>query len=120
MSRIYHLAEPADWAAAQRSGAYRISTRGRSLEDEGFIHASDEHQWPVVRRSFYADVAGDLLLLEIDPDLLSHQVIREVGNPETGEEFPHIYGPITPGAVVAVRTIRAPHDGVGQPAAPVG
>ena len=109
MTRIYHLAEPTDWAAALESGRYERSTRGRSLAEEGFIHASTAEQWPVVRRSFYADVAGPLLLLEVDPALLTSPVVVEVGNPETGEKFPHVYGPLDVDAVVSVTELEAPH-----------
>jgi uncharacterized protein (DUF952 family) len=109
VTRIYHLAEPADWAAALGSGRYERSTRGRSLAEEGFIHASTAEQWPVVRRSFYADVAGPLLLLEIDPGLLTSPLVVEVGDPETGEEFPHLYGPLDVAAVVSVTELASPH-----------
>ena len=40
--RIFHIATAADWAEAQRTGSYTTSTRGRSLEQEGFVHASRE------------------------------------------------------------------------------
>jgi len=110
VTRIYHLAEPADWAAALQTGRYERSTRGRSLAEEGFVHASTAEQWPVVRRSFYADVAAPLLLLEIDPALLTSPVVVEVGDPRTGEEFPHVYGPVDVAAVVSVTELRPPHS----------
>jgi uncharacterized protein (DUF952 family) len=34
---IYHIAYPAEWAAAQRDGEYLTSSRGRTLAKEGFI-----------------------------------------------------------------------------------
>lgn len=37
---ILHLAHRADWDEALVSGQYRTSTRGASLDDVGFIHAS--------------------------------------------------------------------------------
>ena len=48
---IFHLAEPQAWTDAQANGAYAVSTRGRTLAEEGFIHCSDEAQWPVARRN---------------------------------------------------------------------
>lgn len=98
--RIFHLALVADWAAAQESGSYRISTLGRTLEQEGFIHASREDQWRGVRALFYADVPEELVLLEIDPALLTSPVVVEEV-PGTDDVFPHIYGPINLDAVVA-------------------
>jgi uncharacterized protein (DUF952 family) len=107
--RIYHLAEPEKWEQAQRSGSYAESTRGRTMAQEGFIHCSSAEQWPVVRRSFYADYPGTLLLLEIDPTRLTEAPVEEVGNPETGETFPHLYAALPADAVVAVTELAPPH-----------
>lgn len=109
MAVIFHLAEAAHWSIAQQTGSYLMSTRGTTLEDEGFIHASDEQQWPSVRHAFYEGVDDDLQLLLIDPERLTSNVIREIGNPQTGEVFPHVYGPITTDAVSAVHTLHPPH-----------
>jgi uncharacterized protein (DUF952 family) len=38
--RIFHIATLADWEQAQRDGAYTTSTRGVTLEQEGYVHAS--------------------------------------------------------------------------------
>ena len=100
--RIFHIATLADWEAAQASGAYTTSTRGVSLEQEGFIHASRADQWEGVRAAFYADVAEPLVLLEIDTDLLDVPVVEEPPAPGVVETFPHVYGAIAPGAVVGV------------------
>ena len=44
---------------------YTTSTRGRSLDDEGFIHAAYEWQVEDVANRYYADV-DELVLLKID------------------------------------------------------
>ena len=75
--RIFHIATATDWAAAQASGSYTTSTRGVSLADEGFIHASREDQWEGVRDRYYADVDEPLVLLTIDTDLLDVPVVEE-------------------------------------------
>lgn len=106
---IYHLAEPQHWAQAQASGAYRESTRGRTLEQEGFIHCSSAQQWPVVRRAFYAEYPNPLLLLEIDEARLPEPPVIEVGNPRSGETFPHLYRPLPVDAVVRVTELAPPH-----------
>ena len=100
--RIFHIATLADWQQAQASGAYTTSTRGVTLEQEGFIHASRADQWEGVRAAFYADVAEPLVLLEIDTDLLDAPVVEEPPAPGVTETFPHVYGAIAPRAVVAV------------------
>jgi uncharacterized protein (DUF952 family) len=97
--RIFHLALAGDWQAAQVCGEYAVSTLGRSLAEEGFIHASRADQWPGVRERFYADVAEPLVLLVIDPARLAAEV-REEHVPGTDATFPHIYGPINLDAVV--------------------
>jgi len=35
--------------------------------------------------------------------------VREVGDPATGEEFPHVYGPVDVDAVVGVTVVEPPH-----------
>ncbi|GAA3780679.1 DUF952 domain-containing protein [Plantactinospora mayteni] len=105
---IFHIAEESDWAAAQVSGDYRVSTRGRSLAEEGFIHASRRGQVLGVAEAAYTD-AGPLLLLRIDPDLLSSPVRDDEVAP--GIFFPHIYGPINLDAVVAVAPLERTADG---------
>lgn len=106
---IFHLADPTAWADAVEAGRYEWSTRDRTLAEEGFIHASSAAQWPVVRAAFYADVRTPLLLLTIDPERLASPLVVEVGNPATGEQFPHIYGPLNPDAVVVVEQLDPPH-----------
>ena len=64
---IYHIAEAADWEQAQRDGQYTMSTRGRTLAEEGFIHASTAAQVPLVAAAYYRD-APDLVLLVIDTE----------------------------------------------------
>lgn len=96
--QIFHLALASDWSVAEEAGDYRVSTRGRTLEEEGFVHCSYAHQWEGIRADFYADVADDLVLLTVDPERLTSPVIEEDG-------FPHVYGPIDVAAVVAVRPV---------------
>jgi uncharacterized protein (DUF952 family) len=99
---LFHLALASDWAAAQAAGDYRVSTLGRTLEQEGFIHASYAHQVQGVRDAFYRDVTEPLVLLEIDPGRLDVPVVVEV--PEGADQaFPHVYGPVPVTSVVSAR-----------------
>jgi uncharacterized protein (DUF952 family) len=102
--RIFHIALESEWEAAALSGDYRTSTLGRSLAEEGFIHASRRHQLDGVRRLFYAQVTEPLVVLEIEPDRLKVP-LRLEAPPGADEAFPHIYGPLPVDAVVAVRAL---------------
>ena len=65
--------------------------------------------------SFHVARAGGgkpLVLLHVDEALLTSPVVEEVGNPVTGETFPHVYGPIDIGAVVGTTVLQPPHDGL--------
>ncbi len=104
--RIFHIATVTDWQAAQAPGVYAVSTRGRTLAEEGFIHASRGDQWQGVRQRFYADIDEPLVLLSIDTDLLDSPVVDEAV-PGTDETFPHIFGPIEVRAVVNVLSLKS-------------
>jgi glutathione S-transferase len=104
--RIFHIATLADWEAAQQSGAYTTSTRGATLEEEGFIHASRADQWEGVRAAFYADVTEPLVLLEIETELLGVPVVEEPPAPGAAELFPHVYGAVRPAAVLSVTPLQ--------------
>jgi len=101
---VFHVALASDWQAAEEAGDYRVSTLGRSLEEEGFLHASSAHQWPGVLAAYSSDVEEPLVLLEIDPDRLDVPLVVEApaGSGPGAEEFPHVYGPLPVAAVVAV------------------
>jgi uncharacterized protein (DUF952 family) len=103
--RIYHLATVSDWERAQQQGEYTTSTRGVSLEQEGFLHASRADQWEGVRERYYADIDEPLVLLEIDTDLLDVPWVEEPPAPGVDETYPHIYGPLKPAAVVGVSAV---------------
>jgi uncharacterized protein (DUF952 family) len=99
MPRIFHIATAADWDEARRRGSYTTSTLGRTLAEEGFIHASRGDQWQGVRERYYADVTEPLVLLVIDTSRLAVPVVDEAA-PGSDEMFPHVYGPLDPAAVV--------------------
>lgn len=107
---IFHVATRADWLAAQRSGAYTTSTRGRTLAEEGFIHASRREQVQPVFDRYYTDAGEPLVLLVIDPDRLGAEVrVEPVGD----DTYPHVYGPIEPAAVVDVHALDTDGRRVG-------
>ncbi|MFZ9040319.1 MAG: DUF952 domain-containing protein [Ilumatobacteraceae bacterium] len=95
-----HLALPDDWAAAVADGEYRISTRGRTLDEEGFIHCSFPHQAAGVVDRFYADI-DELVVLHVDVRRLDAEVRVEPPVAGADDLFPHVYGPIPISAVAA-------------------
>jgi uncharacterized protein (DUF952 family) len=105
-----HMAMPDDWAAAQRAGEYRMSTRGVTLEQEGFIHCSFDEQVEGTANRFYADV-DELVLLRIDPALLDSTVVVEPPFPGAVELFPHVYGPIPLASVISATSWRRGPEG---------
>jgi glutathione S-transferase len=130
-SWIYHLALTEEWQAGQRQGSYRRSTRGLSLEQVGFIHASRADQLAATYRRFYGD-AGPVTLLTIDPQRLTAPLRYEPapqgggdagsvgivmaggkesaeGGEKGSELFPHIYGPLPLAAVLTAEPF-APGD----------
>lgn len=103
--QVFHLTTAADWAAAEEQGSYTVSTRGRSLTDEGFIHCSQADQVEATRERYYSDVP-DLVLLVIETDLLTSPW-RVEQLPGTDQPYPHVYGPVDLAAVVEVRVLSA-------------
>jgi glutathione S-transferase len=106
---IYHVASARDWQDAQEAGEYRISTRGRTLEEEGFIHCSQASQVAPVANRFYRGVPG-LVLLTIDPERLRSE-LRYEAVPGWGEPFAHVYGPLNTDAVIRVSPFEPGPDG---------
>ncbi|MDN5893562.1 MAG: DUF952 domain-containing protein [Nocardioides sp.] len=102
--QIFHIAEKARWDAAKLAGSYAHSTLGRTLDEEGFIHAAREDQWTDVHARYYGETRSRLVLLTIDTDkLTSPWQEDEVGD----ESYPHIYGPLNPSAVVEATLLPA-------------
>ncbi|WP_228044317.1 DUF952 domain-containing protein [Streptomyces ferrugineus] len=101
---ILHITERSLWDAARERGTYEMSTRGRTLEEEGFIHCSTRDQLPPVAAFVYGSYDGpdELVVLVVDPERLDVPLRYEAPEPG-GEEFPHVYGPIPVGAVVDVQ-----------------
>ncbi len=100
--RVFHIATAADWERARREGSYSTSTVGQTLEDVGFLHAAHRTQVAGVFDRYYRDLGQPLVLLTIDTDRLGVPWRED----EVGDEtYPHIYGPLSPKAVVGVQPL---------------
>ncbi|HZC62986.1 MAG TPA: DUF952 domain-containing protein [Streptosporangiaceae bacterium] len=115
--RLYHIATAPDWDRARQEGEYRTSTRGRTLSEEGFIHASTAAQVLPVANAVYLDEQQDLVLLVLDTSRIAAEIRREPV-PGWTDPFPHIYGPLDIAAVVQVVPLE--RDAAGSFCWPAG
>lgn len=104
MALLYHITPRSQWAQAQETGVYQAE----SLATEGFIHCSTISQVIRVANLFYQGQT-DLVLLCIAPAKV--QAPLRYDPIDTGEAFPHIYGPLNLDAVVQVLDFDATSDG---------
>ena len=114
---LYHLALSEEWRQAQADGVYRRSSRGLALEQVGFVHACQAHQLAATHQRFYADLpANAVRLLSLDPDRLAQLgvPIRYEPAAESGEMFPHLYGPLPLEAVLLAEPYRPLDDPTGS------
>ncbi|UHQ23208.1 DUF952 domain-containing protein [Lysobacter sp. 5GHs7-4] len=99
---VYHFADPADWARAQRDGEYRNA----GLQREGFLHCATQAQLAdVIER--HQRGRGELILLHLDAAALG-DVLRYDPSPRSGQAYPHVYGPIPLSAVRTAVAFQAP------------
>lgn len=110
MAELFHITERAVWLQAVRAGEYTMSTRGVTLQEQGFVHCSLRHQLRGVAEVVYGD-AEDLVVLVIDTAQVPAPVRLEAPGPGA-EEYPHIYGPLPVAAVTDVITVR--RDAAGR------
>ncbi len=102
---ILHIALADEWDAARALGQYRAD----SLATEGFIHCSTAAQVLIpANERFHGRT--DLLLLVIDPARLAAELVYEDCY-ETGQAFPHLYGPLNLDAVLRAMPFPPSADG---------
>lgn len=96
---IYHITTKSAWEVAIENGKYEAE----SLQKEGFIHMSHEHQIEgVLARYFQGKTA--LVRLHVDETKLIAEIKNEL-SPSLQETFPHVYGEINLDAVVDVENL---------------
>jgi uncharacterized protein (DUF952 family) len=109
---LLHICAVDEWRVAEDSGEHRPG----SLEAVGFVHLSAPEQVHLPANRLYVG-RTDLLLLHIDPDLLTAPVRWEPGVPSDPESmlFPHLYGPLPVAAVTSVTPYQPGPDGSFSP-----
>ncbi len=93
---IYHITTREHWEKAIGANEYSHA----SLNDDGFIHASDKEDVLITAELYFKELE-DLVLLAIDPEKVTSPIKYEVV-PERNSLFPHIFGPINLEAIVAI------------------
>jgi len=97
---IYKILLPSEWAGFETKGTFAGSPLDRR---SGFIHCSSRAQVAATAARFFPDEPV-LVVLALDTEQLE-PVVRWEPTPD-GQEFPHVYGHLDPGAVAAVHLVN--------------
>ena len=90
-----HLTTRQAWEDALKVGTYSLSTKGKTLEEVGFIHGSFADQVEGVAGFVFAGSTEDLVLLHLEINKLASNGIEvRVEVASNGKSYPHIYGAI--------------------------
>lgn len=110
--QIFHIALLPDWQDAVAAGAYRISTIGVTIDEEGFIHASTAEQVQGTASRYYAGRSEDLVVLVMDTERLeAGGVPVRFDEIAPGVTFPHLYAEVPVALVDEVRPAHFSADG---------
>ena len=90
---IFHITPREAWEQAQVTGEYAADT----LATEGFIHASTRRQVVATANSIFQG-KPNLVLLCIEAARLTPEIRYEPA--DSGELFPHVYGPLNLDAII--------------------
>lgn len=107
-----HLTTKQAWEEALTEGQYELSTRGKTLEQVGFIHGSFPNQLEEVAGFVFAGCADELVVLHLDIEKLQENGISvRVEDGGNGKMYPHIYGAIPCNLVDQVTPSHMNSDG---------
>ena len=107
-----HLTTKQAWEDALKVGNYSLSTKGKTLEEVGFIHGSFADQVEEVAGFVFAGSTDDLVLLHLEIDkLASNGILVRVEEASNGKSYPHIYGAIPCNLVDGVSTAHINPEG---------
>lgn len=102
---LIHITTRAAWENSRQQEGYCADT----LATEGFIHCSLPEQFLMTANALFRG-QKDLVLLCIEPAKVQAEIIFE-DLYKSGQEFPHIYGPLNADAVFKVVDFPAGADG---------
>jgi uncharacterized protein (DUF952 family) len=101
---IFKIVPRAEWEAS--SGDYHGSVHDRA---DGFLHFSTGAQLAETLRRYYAE-QNDLMLIAVDPAALGDALKWEYST-SRGEDFPHLYAPLSCDAMKWARPLKRNADG---------
>ena len=94
-STFLHLTTKQAWEDALKVGTYSLSTKGKTLEEVGFIHGSFADQVEEVAGFVFPGSTEELVVLHLDIDKLeAHGIPVKIEEASNGKSYPHIYGAI--------------------------
>ncbi|EME18255.1 MULTISPECIES: DUF952 domain-containing protein [Rhodococcus] len=110
---IFHIALADDWEGAQRFGEYEGSTRAKTLDQVGFVHAATAGDLENVLATVYGDLRLPLVVVVVDQDALLAAGVsirwdeRNPSPPGADTRVPRILGaiPLDPDIVLDVLPI---------------
>mgnify|MGYP000482207433 CR=1 FL=1 len=90
-----HLTTKHAWEDAMKDGSYSLSTKGKTLEEVGFIHGSFADQVEEVAGFVFAGSTEELVVLHLNiGNLALHSIEVRIEKASNGKSYPHIYGAI--------------------------
>lgn len=90
-----HLTTKQAWEDALKVGTYSLSTKGKTLEEVGFIHGSFADQVEEVAGFVFVGSIEELVVLHLNIDKLASNGIEvRIEEARNGKSYPHIYGAI--------------------------
>lgn len=102
---LFHITTKKEWQEYKTNGNYEP----QSLASKGFILCSSGSQLEDTANRLYSD-KNKILLLVIDVSRLGENIKYEEDE-STGDEFPHIQGPLNTNAVVDQIEVATEDDG---------
>lgn len=100
MTYLYHLISGPD---------FTIDPEPESLQTEGFVHLSSQAQVLRTANRWFKD-ATELKLAVLDPEKLG-SALKWEDTYGHGEEFPHLYAPLSKEAIVGIVVLGRGHGG---------
>jgi hypothetical protein len=112
MSKFLHLTTKQSWEDAEKVGMYSLSTKGKTLEQVGFIHGSFPDQVEEVAGFVFAGSTEELVLLHLDIEKLEANGLEvRIEDGGNGKLYPHIYAAIPCELVDQVSSAHMSADG---------